>query len=416
MYQRFRSDGPEDISESYHCIDLSQGQPVSESNQYASFALLGALALALASLFSLAAVWCFEWSPGVSMVLAVVALAAWAGSSPNWRGMAYALVVFAFVTAGVCFPESLRSWSVPSTLRPLVVGPLAFPGERLDLKLLIAPLIQFIMFGMGTTLSLGDFVRVTRFPKIVLVGLLLQFTVMPLVGLALAAVLQLPAAVAAGVVLVGCCPGGVASNVIVYLGRGNVALSVTLTACSSLLAPVMTPWLINALAGSWLTQSAVATPLGPLFWTIFKIIVLPIAAGLLVHHLFAGGSRRLEAILPVLAVVAIGLVVGVITAHARPQLLQVAGPLLVAIIAHNAAGFLLGYWGARLLGAAPIEARTVSVEVGMQNSGLAAALSSEVFRSASMALPAALFSPWMNVTGSLLAGYWRRAINPTTNQ
>jgi BASS family bile acid:Na+ symporter len=282
-----------------------------------------------------------------------------------------------------------------------------------ELKILIVPLIQIIMFGMGTQLTLGDFRRVFTMPKAVLVGMVLQFTIMPFVGKFLAMTFTNDPEVAAGIVLIGSCPGGVASNVMAFLAGGNVALSVTMTACSTLIAPIMTPTMTQFLAGTYVEVKFVA-----MMVAIFKMIIVPIVGGLIVNALLtrAGrahpGLRRTSEFimkgLPYLSMFSICFIIAIITALSREALL--AGGFVIAIIfaavLHNFAGYLLGYWGARLCRLNETDSRTVAIEVGLQNGGMASGLAIDVLKSDLAAIPPAIFGPWMNMSGASLASWW----------
>jgi BASS family bile acid:Na+ symporter len=283
-----------------------------------------------------------------------------------------------------------------------------------ELKALIVPLIQIIMFGMGTQLTVGDFLRVFKMPKAVLIGIVLQFAIMPFVGRFLAMTFTSDPEIAAGMVLIGSCPGGVASNVMTYLAQGNVALSVTMTSCSTLIAPLMTPAMTKLLAGTY-----VEVRFAVMMISIIKMILVPVIGGLLVNSLL----RKLKSShpsmstvsilimrgLPIVSMVSICFIIGIITALSRDALL--AGRFVIAIIAavilHNFAGYLFGYWGARLFGMQEVDARTVAIEVGMQNGGMASGLAIEVLKSDLAALPPAVFGPWMNMSGAAVASWWK---------
>lgn len=340
---------------------------------------------------------------GILLACSLMFLALRLQFSNNWQPFAFSSWVLAFVVVAMSFPTTFLVWYAPS---------LAELGSWYEVQAptLISPLIQIIMFGMGTTLSAGDFARVLKSPVAVLVGMSLQFSVMPLSGFALAWVVQLPPEVAAGVVLIGSCPGGVASNVITYLARGDVALSVTMTACSTLLSPFLTPVLMYWLAGSYLPID-----MWSMLTTILLIVILPVAAGLLANAILARlqwRGRWLDQILSVVAMFSICIVVGIIVAQSSSQLM-VMGPLLIVLaIVHNALGLAAGYFGARLFGLSEGAARTISIEVGMQNGGMAAALATKTLGSPSAALAGAIFGAWMNVSGSLLASWWRGSNEP----
>ncbi len=269
----------------------------------------------------------------------------------------------------------------------------------------IVPLLGLVMFGMGLTLSGASFLAVLRRPGVVALGVGLQFLLMPFVGWLLAALLGLPPLLAVGVVLLGSCPGGTASNVICYLARGDVALSITLTAVSTLLAVLATPWLTW-----WYVGEMLEVPRLALLLSVVKMVLLPVLAGVLLHHFFAARLRRVEHFFPLLSMIAIVLIIAIIVALNRQQLTQLAAGLVAAVVLHNALGLLAGYGIPRLLGRDAREARTLAIEVGMQNSGLAVALATQHFAPMA-ALPGALFSIWHNLTGSLLAGWWARAVS-----
>ncbi|MFW6642069.1 bile acid:sodium symporter family protein [Nocardiopsis algeriensis] len=266
----------------------------------------------------------------------------------------------------------------------------------------VSPLLGVIMFGMGLTLRPSDFAVVARHPRAVLLGVLAQYTIMPLLGWAVAHLFALPPALVVGMVLVGSAPGGTASNVIVYLARGDVALSVAMTSVSTLLAPLATPLLVLALAGSTLP-----VPAGDLFVSIVQVVLVPVLAGLLLR---LAAARLVERVLPLLPLVSVGGIVVVVAAivGANAGAVLTAGPLLaLAVVVHNGLGLALGNLAGRV-GRLPDSARrAVTIEVGMQNSGLAAALATAHFNPLA-ALPGALFSVWHNMSGSLLAGWWAR--------
>lgn len=263
-------------------------------------------------------------------------------------------------------------------------------------------LLSLIMLGMGLTLRPADFAVVARRPWALLLGVAAQYVVMPLLGFGLAQALDLSPALAAGMVLVGSAPGGTASNVMVYLSRGDTALSVAMTSVSTLLAPLLTPLLVLWLAGEFLPVDA-----GGLFTSILQIVLVPVLLGIALRALLPGPVERVLDALPLLSVAAITAVVVVVVAASSETLLSVGLFVVVAVVLHNALGLGLGYAIARACGMSTSARRAVSIEVGMQNSGLAAALATVHFNPAA-ALPAAIFSVWHNVSGSLLASYWSR--------
>jgi len=304
---------------------------------------------------------------------------------PNLHGFGFTLSVIIAVILAMIWPNLFRSWG------------------SFETRVLIVPLIQLIMFGMGTTLSVADFTRVLRMPWPVLVGIVLQFAVMPFVGWGLATAFGFPPLIAAGVVLVGSCPGGVASNVITYLAGGNVALSVTMTACSTLLSPLMTPLMMKLLAGQFVPVAFWA-----LMWSIVKMIVVPIALGLIANRLLHGRAPWIKQSLPFVSMAGIVIILAIITSLSRDKLAEVGLALILVVAIHNAVGYVLGYGGARLLGLQEREARTVAIEVGLQNAGMATGLAISPLNSSDAGLAPAIFGPWMNASGSVLASFWRR--------
>ena len=262
-------------------------------------------------------------------------------------------------------------------------------------------LLGVVMFGMGLTLTGQDFVYVAKQPLPVAIGVVAQFVIMPLTAVALTWVLDLPPEIAAGVILVGCAPGGTSSNVVSYLARGDVALSVTMTSVSTLLAPILTPLLTLWLAGEHMDVSA-----GPMAWSIVKMVIIPVGLGLLVR---LAAPRFVESILPALpwvSVIAIAMIVAIVVAGSRDKLIQAGLIVLLAVVLHNTVGYALGYITGKAAGQSEPASRTMAVEVGMQNSGMAATLAAS-YLSPLAALPAAVFSVWHNLSGAVLAMIFR---------
>ncbi|MFD2110602.1 bile acid:sodium symporter family protein [Thiorhodococcus fuscus] len=277
-----------------------------------------------------------------------------------------------------------------------------FPEWFVGAKPAIVPLLGLVMFGMGATLDSSGFARVVRRPRGVLIGLALQYGVMPLAGWSIGIAFGFPPELLVGFVLLGASPGGTASNVICYLARGDVALSITLTTASTLLAVVLTPAL------TWLyVGERVPVPALDMLWSIAEIILLPVAAGLLVRRWLGPRIAPVERVFPSISVGAIVLIIAIIVALNRNHLAEVGLVVAFAVVLHNAIGLAVGYWMARVLREDAQSARTIAIEVGMQNSGLAVALAIKYFSAAS-ALPGAIFSIWHNLSGSLLAAWWSR--------
>jgi len=282
---------------------------------------------------------------------------------------------------------------------------LLFPDTLSHLRpRLINPLLGIIMFGMGLTLQAEDFKVVFSRPRDVLVGCLAQFTVMPLLAFALTKVFRLEPALAIGVILVGCCPGGTASNVITYLAKGDLALSVGMTAVSTLLAPVLTPLLVWLLAGETVDVDVVGMLL-----SILWVVILPIALGLLVKRFWPRATEQASAYLPALSTLAICLIVLIVIAANAHKLLDGGLVILLVVVLHNVCGLGAGYLIGKLLRLTPAKRRAISVEVGMQNSGLASSLATLHFAAYPLAtIPGALFSVWHNISGALVAKLYSR--------
>jgi BASS family bile acid:Na+ symporter len=280
-----------------------------------------------------------------------------------------------------------------------------------DLKSLIVPLLQIIMFGMGTTLGLKDFEQVVRTPRSVAIGLVCQFSIMPLLGYTLATAFEFPPEIAAGVILIGCSPSGLASNVMSYIAKANVALSVTITAVATLLAPVLTPQLMKLLAGTLIEVDA-----GKMTLDIIRIVIVPIGLGLAVHHLLRKQSTAIQRYMPLLSMAGIVLIIAIITAAGRESLLLVGGALVLCVLIHNLFGYALGYGAARLLRMQERDCRTIALEVGLQNGGLASGIAMMLGKVGTVGLAPALFGPIMNLTGSLLAGWWAKQNDRRTSR
>ena len=263
----------------------------------------------------------------------------------------------------------------------------------------INPMLGVIMFGMGLTLSPQDFRIVFSRPKDIIIGCLAQFTIMPLLALGLSWAFALPKELALGVILVGCCPGGTASNVITYLAKGDLALSVGMTATSTLLAPLITPLLVWLLAGTMVEVDTIGMLL-----SIVYVVIAPIAVGLVFQRYLPKFTKSIVPYLPAFSSVVIAFVVGIVVSHNADRLL-VGGMLVVLVVMlHNLCGLSLGYIIGRLLGLADAKRRAISIEVGMQNSGLASSLATLHFAAFPLAtIPGAIFSVWHNISGALVA-------------
>lgn len=273
----------------------------------------------------------------------------------------------------------------------------------------INPMLGVIMFGMGLTLSATDFRIVLSRPKDILIGCLAQFTVMPLLALGLTWAFSLPKELALGVILVGCCPGGTASNVITYLAKGDLALSVGMTATSTLLAPLLTPLLVWLMAGTMVDVDTVGMLL-----SIVYVVIAPIVVGLLCQHFLPKITQSVVPYLPAFSSVAIALVVGIVVSHNADRVLVGGLLVVVVVMLHNLCGLGIGYLIGRLLRLAEPKKRAISIEVGMQNSGLASALATLHFAAYPLAtIPGAIFSVWHNISGALVARLYTKQDNQT---
>lgn len=389
-------------------------------------------------------------------------------------GVTLLVVLMTAVAVAVTRHRVLKPLAFPAWVLTFVAASMAWPKAfgtwfGFDLRHLIVPLVQVIMFGMGTKLSAADFGRIIVMPWPVCIGLLLQFTVMPLAGFAIAHLFGFPAEIAAGVILIGSVSSGVASNLITYLSGANVALAVTITACSTLLSPVATPFLMKTLAGR-----LVAIDFGQMMLEILNMVIVPVVSGLIANRILYGerswsnragslgaisaGSALLTAailllptsglgaaatmrngfllgviliglvaltklivsvwlrhpntwmdrVLPLVSMVGICVIIAIITSRSQEKLLSVGAALMLAAVLHNAIGYLLGYWLARAARLDEVSCRTIAIEVGMQNGGMASGLAMGVLKSADAALAPAIFGPWMNISGALLASWWRK--------
>ena len=385
---------------------------------------------------------------GPFLITGFISLAVAVRGFPLFKGFSYSFMILTAVTISMYYPEYF-----------LGVGNFSF-------KLLIVPLLQIIIFGMGSQMSLKDFAGVIKMPKGVIVGLICQFTIMPVMGITIASLFNFPPEIAAGIILVGSSPSGMASNVMSFIAKANLALSVTLTAFATLLSPILTPLLMKTFAGQLIEIN---------FWDmmigIFNMVILPIIAGLIFNlfsnslktkknasvqmasyliiifiknfiafqttdlavsklfsnflfdsllffvlpilgsyifkYLARGDQALLNKLLSFISMLGIGIIITVITAAGRDSLLDVGLLLILACFLHNMFGYSLGYAVSKLLRMNEQDCRTIALEVGMQNGGLASGLALQMGRVATVGLAPAIFGPMMNITGSSLATWWR---------
>ena len=397
--------------------------------------LLFQVFLAIAALLLVLTVitWVFDQQQysGPLLTFSFIFLAASFHGFKNLKKFAYTVWIFAAVTISMNYPSYFRELG------------------GVNLQILIVPLLQIIMFGMGSQLSVKNFADVIKMPKGVGVGVVSQFTIMPIVGFTVATIFGFPAEIAAGIILVGSSPSGLASNVMTFIAKANLALSVTLTTVATLLAPIMTPFLMKTLAGRFVpidfwdmmltivnivilpiiaglifntigyvkekrrniflqtTDVALEAQMGTLLQDVLLFQALPIAAALVLRRLAGGNRAWLDRAMSLISMVGIGIIITIITAAGRDSLIEIGLALVLACLIHNILGYLLGYWGCRLIRMKEHDARAVALEVGMQNGGLASGIALEMGKVATVGLAPAVFGPMMNVTGSSLANIWR---------
>ncbi len=271
----------------------------------------------------------------------------------------------------------------------------------------ITPMLGVVMFGMGLTLRPVDFKPVVMHPKEIIVGELAQFVIMPSLAWLLCKVLDLPTELALGVILVGCCPGGTASNVFCYLADGDVALSVAMTSVSTLVAPVVTPALVLLLAGQTVSVDVVG-----MFLSIVEVVILPIILGLLVNHFCGKATKKVLPLLPMVSTLAITAIIGIVVSHNATNIIRCSLIVGLVVVLHNLLGLLLGNVAGHLFRLERRKRIAVSIEVGMQNSGLATSLAATHFAMFPMAaVPGAIFSAWHNFSGSIAAQLFRKNLN-----
>lgn len=320
--------------------------------------------------------------PMISGAMLCLALAS--GGFARTRTWAFLIWLSSAIAIGMTFP----SWFIG-------VGDFKFTR-------LFIPLLQLIMFCMGTTLSVADFARVVRMPGAVFVGILCQFTIMPFLGFGLAKLSGFPPEVGAGIILVGSVPSGLASTVMVFLARADVALSVTLTAVTSLLAPLVTPFMMQWLAGEMVQIDA-----GKLMWDLTKMTVIPVLAGLAWHHWMLHRAKWLSRVMPYFSMAGIIAMTLLTIAVGRDNLLRLGVMLIGICFLHSTAGYFLGYLVCRGLRMNKATCRTIAFEVGMQNAGMGSAIAASLNKVATLGLAPIVFGPVMNLTASTLANWWR---------
>lgn len=311
------------------------------------------------------------------------------------------------VALGVRGVSALKGFAYPLMIIGVVSTALIFPQYFIEIngyKLsgLITPLIQLIMFGMGITMNYRDFLGVFKAPKGVFVGILSHFTIMPLLGLALASISNFTPEIAAGMILIGCAPNAVAANVISYLAKANLALSITLTSIATLLAPFLTPLLMKLLGGSFIEIDVLA-----MMWDIMKMVIIPITLAIGINELMKDKMKWINSVMPIVSMFGIAFIIIIVTAVGRESLLTVGPLLILLVLIHNLLGYTLGYWSARMFGMDEKDSRTIAINVGMQNAGLSKGLAHGMGKLGTVGLAPMIYGPMMNISGSILASYWK---------
>jgi BASS family bile acid:Na+ symporter len=299
------------------------------------------------------------------------------------KGLSFTLLILAVVTTALNYPDYF----------------LEFNGY--ELAGLITPLIMIIMFGMGTSMGIKDFIALGKTPKSVIVGVLAQFLLMPLLAFLLASASGFSPEIAAGLILLGCAPVSVASPVMAYLAKANVALCITIVSVTTLLAPLFIPLLMKFYAGGFIPINVLE-----MMWGIVKMVLLPIGAGLLFNKFLHGRAKWLDASMPLVSMVGIALIVAIIMAAGRESLLNMGLMLVLMVLLLNLAGYLSAYWMARLFKLEEQHCRTISITTGMQNAGLVSGIAKEMGKIATVGLASAVCGPLMGFTSSVLASYW----------
>jgi len=387
------------------------------------------------------------WRPAA--IGSAIALSIGIGAIKTLKGYQYTAWIITAVVCGMTYPDAF-----------LKIGSIDLRN-----KWLILLIIQMVMFGMGMKMSIKDFTGISKTGKGIAVGLMSHFTVMPLMGFLLTKIFHFEMEIAAGIILIGCCSSGLASNVMTYIAKGNLVLSVTVTAITTIFAPIMTPFLMKILAGTLIEVKFIN-----MMMEIIKIVIVPLSAALihdflktatitqekkvniaacisviwlivasllwssfiswnspevlesleiinflagaiivgLLYHKLSKKITKLDDFMPYLSMAGIIYFTTVTTAAGRDNLLQVGFLLFISAVIHNSAGYFFGYLFSRLLGLSKPDARTLAFEVGLQNGGMATGLAGTMGKLGTVGLAAAIFSPWMNISGSILANYWKR--------
>lgn len=303
---------------------------------------------------------------------------------PLLSGLTFTMTIMAIVATALSYPQY-------------------FTGYRgFEFSVLITPLIQIIMFGMGCSMGVKDFVELARSPKSVFVGVLCQFTIMPVLGFALASFSSFPPEISAGIILLGCAPTSVTASVMCYLANANVVLAITITSITTLLAPLLIPLLMKLFAGGFIEIDVLN-----MMWGIVKMVFVPIGAGLLFNKFLSGRAKWLDAAMPIVSMAGVAFIVAIIIAAGRDSILNIGVQLILTVVALIVLGYFLGYWAARFLKMNERDSRTIAITTGMQNAGLVSGIAKVMGKIGTVGLATAICGPLMGFTSSVLASYWK---------
>ncbi|EON79055.1 putative transporter [Lunatimonas lonarensis] len=302
------------------------------------------------------------------------------------RGLSFTLLILAVASAALFYPDVFLQLGSFETAE------------------LITPLIQLIMFGMGTSMGVKDFIALARSPKAVIIGVGCQFTLMPGLAFLIVSLAGFPEEIAAGIILLGCAPTSVASPVMCYLAKANVALTITIVSITTLIAPFIIPFLMKFLAAGFIEIDTMA-----MMWNIIQIVLIPIGAGLLFNKFLAGKSDWLDKAMPYVSMAGIVVIVAIIIAAGQKSLINMGLMLLAAVLVHNVLGYFTGYWTAKFFKLEKQDCRTIAITTGMQNAGLVSGIAKTMGKIATVGLASAVCGPLMGFTSSLLASYWNAA-------
>lgn len=302
---------------------------------------------------------------------------------PVLRGLTFTTSILAVVATALYYPQYFKEYN------------------GFEFATLITPLIQVIMFGMGCSMGLKDFIALAKSPKSVIIGVIGQYTIMPSLGFALASFTDFPSEISAGIILLGCAPTSVTASVMCYLAKANVVLAITITAITTLLAPFLIPLLMKLLAGGFIEINVME-----MMWGIIKMVFIPIGAGLIFNKFLHGKAKWLDDSMPLVSMIGVALIVAIIMAAGRDSILNIGIKLLLVVLVMILLGFFFGYWTARLFKLSEDDCRTIAISTGMQNAGLVSGIAKVMGKIATVGLATAVCGPIMGFSSSILASYW----------